>query len=161
MYDFLPPPHPPSHTQHSLSSKTQGNVESKTIVDSGTKSDVVPDKSNLDSGTSYSCATRVVVVGGGELNSKTRGSVTLPGTSPDGKTDLTLDDVLVIPGNSCFLLSMSKMDKRGYLIVVENGVMNFFKRGSNTPTATALLNANDGLYHVLTKRTSTHQRFGL
>jgi hypothetical protein len=162
MFDF-PSPHTPntfSKIENTFITRIKRSFKvSKVVVDSGTKSDVVPDVACLDEGSAYKCNTRVMVVGGGEIKSKTRGKLTLPGTSVNGKQNLTLNDVLVIPGGNCFLMSMSRMDRRGYKIVIENGVMNFFPKGSHTPSVTAILNDEDGLYHVLTDRVPTSSSY--
>jgi hypothetical protein len=73
--------------------------------------------------------TNLLVVGGGRLTSKLRGKVTLTTKVGEARHYLCLEDVLVVPGGSSFLLSVGKLDKLGWRIDTYGGVMSFTPPG--------------------------------
>ena len=120
------------------------------IVDSGTRSHVVISSDFIEPGTWYLDNTTVQVVGGGTMKLKGRGLVKLVGMGPK---PVELKDCLVIPGGGTNLLSMSRFDKAGYLIVVEDGKMSFINKSTNEIEISAQL-WGDGLYHVVKTESS-------
>lgn len=119
------------------------------VVDSGTKSHCVPGEAHLLNHTIYNSRTKVQVVGGALLNCVKRGTGKIENISTEGES-LLLKDVLVIPGGDSFLLSMSRMDKLGYTINVNNGRMVFSPKEKEDPEFLALL-GDDGLYHIVSE----------
>jgi hypothetical protein len=80
------------------------------IIDSGAASHAVPGAQYLDPGSAYESFTDIEVVGGNRIRSTQRGSVTLISTKG---VKVVLQDVLVVPGGTSFLLSKGKLDNKG------------------------------------------------
>ena len=121
------------------------------IADSGAKSHGVPgpEGTNIDPGSLRKSHTKVQVVGARKFSCNYRGRKTVPIVNSK-KQNLTMDDVLIIPGGESYILSVSRMDLKDYRIVIESGVMTFFPpSSSNSPYFVAILNKRDGLYHVV------------
>ena len=90
------------------------------VVDSGATHHMTTGSDGYEP-AKFGCGRQVTVASGAKVGVTSSGRATVQARGPDGKTTVTLDDTLCVPGLQSNLLSVSTVDRRGGAVIFADG----------------------------------------